>query len=92
MRAHFDSELWGLARHPENEEIYTFGRDSMLAVWDLETRKQKLHAKMDNPGDALAISSDGKILAIGFTNGQLLALDSSSYKPITKRKDRNKAI
>lgn len=64
----------------------------MLAVWDLKTRKQKLHAKMDTPGDALAISSDGKILAVGFNNGQLLALDAATYKPIVKRKDRSKAI
>lgn len=92
LRSHFDSELWGLATHPTQSEIYTFGRDAMLAVWDLKTRRQKKHCKLDCPGDALAFSSDAKHLAIGFINGTFLVLDSN-FKPVTKRGDRNgKAI
>ena len=39
MRAHFDSELWGLAMHPTKAEMITVGRDSMLAVWDIPSRR-----------------------------------------------------
>ena len=39
MRAHFDLELWGLAMHPNKTEMITVGRDAMLAVWDMPTRK-----------------------------------------------------
>ena len=38
LRCHFDDELWGLAPHPNRAEVYTFGGDCMLAVWDLATR------------------------------------------------------
>jgi len=47
MRSHFDGELWGLAPHPTNPEFITIGRDSMLAIWDVKTRRQKKFAKLD---------------------------------------------
>ena len=43
MRAHYESELWGLALHPNKTEMITYGRDSMLAIWDMPTRRQKIH-------------------------------------------------
>jgi len=39
MRGHFDSELWGLAVHPTRPEVFTFGRDALLSIWDLKTRR-----------------------------------------------------
>jgi len=75
LRSHFDGELWGLTVHPSKPLFYTFGRDSMLAVWDLKTRRQLKHCKLESDGDALGISHSGKILVVGFNNGTLLALD-----------------
>ena len=73
LRAHFDSELWGLAMHPTKAEMITVGRDSLMAVWDMPTRKQKLNVKLEGPADAIAISPNGKHLAIGFINGKFSA-------------------
>ena len=39
LRAHFDSELWGLALHPQKAEMITVGRDAMMAVWDMPSRR-----------------------------------------------------
>lgn len=39
LRAHWDSELWGLAIHPQKSEMITVGRDGMLAIWDMTKRK-----------------------------------------------------
>ena len=75
MRSHFDSELWGLAVHPTQPRIYTWGRDAMLGVWDLKNRKQICYTKMDTGGDALAMSPDGSHLAVGFLNGRFMILD-----------------
>jgi hypothetical protein len=36
LRGHYDGELWGLAVHPNLPQIYSWGRDCMLAVWDLK--------------------------------------------------------
>jgi len=47
----------------------------MLAVWDLKTRRQLKHCKLESDGDALGISHSGKTLVVGFNNGTLIALD-----------------
>lgn len=92
LRGHFDLELWGLATHPTQPEIYTWGRDAMLAVWDLKTRRQKKHCKLESGGDAIAFSNAGKYLVLGFINGTMLVLDSN-FGAVTKRRDRaGKAI
>ena len=60
MRGHFDSELWGLATHPTKPEIFTVGRDSLLARWDLVNRKQICGAILsEGAADAIAISNNG---------------------------------
>lgn len=64
----------------------------MLAVWDLKTRRQKKHCKLESGGDAIAFSNNGKYLVLGFLNGTMLVLDSN-FGAVTKRKDRGgKAI
>ena len=76
--------------HPKEPIFYTFGRDQMLAVWDLKTRRQLKHCKLESDGDALGISHSGKTLVVGFNNGTLIALDlEAEFAPIAKRKDRN---
>jgi len=35
VKGHYDLELWGLAIHPNQTKCYTYGQDSMLAIWDL---------------------------------------------------------
>ena len=57
LRSHFDDELWGLAVHPHKAEVYTFGRDGLLGIWDLKSRRQLKYAKLDTPGDVLAFSN-----------------------------------
>lgn len=92
MRSHYDDELWGLAVHPTRSHIYTWGRDSILAVWDLKQRRQISYTKLESGGDALAFSPDGSQLVVGFLNGSFLVFDVN-LKVTTKRRDRpGKAI
>ena len=39
LRSHYDDELWGLAVHPSKALVYTLGRDGLLGIWDLTTRR-----------------------------------------------------
>ena len=39
LKSHFDQELWGLAAHPDKAEFLTVGRDGVLGVWDIATRR-----------------------------------------------------
>lgn len=76
--------------HPTQSQFFTFGRDAMLCVWDLKSRRQLKHCKLDSDGDALGISQSGQYLVIGFNNGTMLALDQEAdFFPIAKRKDRD---
>jgi hypothetical protein len=64
----------------------------MLAVWDLPTKRQLKHCKLDSGGDAIAFSNSGKFLALGFQNGTMMCLDDN-FQALTKRRDRpGKAI
>jgi len=93
MRAHYDSELWGLATHPSKTEMVTYGRDSMLAVWDMPTRRQKKYVKLDVPGDGLAISNNAQFLAVGMQNGTFEAFQYESLTKIQSLRNRKgKAI
>ena len=92
MRAHFEGELWGLANHPTNTEMITVGRDAMLAVWDMPTRKQKINVKLEGPADAVAISNSAQHIAVGFINGKVTIFDSQ-FNVLKQRADRaGKAI
>ena len=59
----------------------------MLAVWDLNSRRQLKHCKLESGGDAIAFSNSGKFLVLGFLNGTMLALDEN-FNALSKRRDR----
>jgi microtubule-associated protein-like 6 len=40
VSGHWDGELWGLAIHPDGKHFVTSGEENMVAVWNMETRKQ----------------------------------------------------
>ena len=92
MRAHFDLELWGLAMHPNKAEMITVGRDAMLAVWDMPTRKQKVNFKLEGGADAVAISNQGHHIAVGFLNGKMQVLDAEFNMVRQKNDVKGKAI
>jgi len=87
MRAHFDSELWGLAMHPTKTEMVTVGRDAMLAVWDIPSRTQKKVIKLEGAADAVAFSNNGQHICVGFMNGKFQAFDSN-FTVLRQRSDR----
>lgn len=92
MKGHFDSELWGLATHPNQAKAYTYGRDGMLAVWDLKQRRQEVYSKLACPGDAVAVSNKGHLIAIGMNNGKFFVL-TPEFKAVCQRASRaGKAI
>ena len=87
VRGHFNDELWGLALHPKAPIITTWGRDGMLATWDLNEMTQLENQKFPIGGDALALSNDGTLIALGFLNGTLKIL-KEDFSPVVERKDR----
>ena len=97
MKGHFKRELWGLATHPKKQEFASVGQDSMLGIWDIPLKRQKVSAILEGPASTVAYSGDGTYLAIGFENGQVMILEpekmtDQNISVSAKRKDRDKGI
>jgi microtubule-associated protein-like 6 len=64
--AHCADELWGLAIHPTDEDLYaTCGDDSTVRVWSISHRRMMRKAALDCMARAVAWSPDGARLAVG---------------------------
>jgi len=75
MRGHFDGELCGLSVHPTRKEFITVGEDSMLAIWDASHRREKYSILLEYPAKVINISPNGRLIAVGCTNGYTLVYD-----------------
>ena len=64
--AHCADELWGLAVHPTDEDLYaTAGDDCTVRIWSRATKQMLRKAALDCMLRAVAWSPDGKLLACG---------------------------
>eukprot|EP01041_Mallomonas_annulata_P001002 gene1002-1969_t len=67
MQSHSVGELWGLAAHPTNPDIYaTAGEDSTVRIWSVSQDCSVGFVNVGWPARALAWSPDGEHLAVGF--------------------------
>lgn len=65
-------EAWDVAFTPDGKTLASSSKDGTIVVWDLETKKERLRIKgfVDwGPPLPLAISPDGKLLAIWHSGG-----------------------
>jgi len=64
-------ELWGLVTHPSQAVCVTAGDDKLLRCWDLTGKSGVTGKALGLPymGRSLAMSPDGKHLAVGFKEG-----------------------
>ena len=92
IQGHYDNELWGLTNHPNKPLYATFGQDSILAIWDIEQRKLIKSAKIEGPGETIAYSPSGDVLALGLQNGKVLIYDSESLELKLSKHDRIKGV
>lgn len=92
ISGHFDKELWGLAAHPSQPVYATFGQDGVLAIWDLNLKSMKKSAKVEGPGETVAYSPTGDVIAVGLQNGKVLIYDSESLELKAGKHDRVKAV
>lgn len=69
VSSHFRGELWGLACHPFDEDIFaTSGDDSILRVWSIKRNSCIAAKKLTRPARTLAWHPLGTILAVGLTS------------------------
>ncbi|CAM9178110.1 unnamed protein product, partial [Ectocarpus sp. 13 AM-2016] len=66
QEGHFSGQLWGLAAHPTDGDIFaTAGDDHSIRVWSVSLGVMLRKAYVDGTCRALAWSPDGRLLLIG---------------------------
>jgi WD40 repeat protein/Ca2+-binding EF-hand superfamily protein len=93
-QGHCSDELWGLAMHPTNADLYaTAGDDGTVRVWSLSTKKCLRKRQLETMSRAVAWSPDGKQLAVGLggrvvggqphaSEGALVVLDAETMATV----------
>ena len=65
-----DAAVHGLAAHPSLTRFASTGHSGLLQLWDYAEKRLLLMRMFDKLlGQSLAFSPNGKLLAVGFTNG-----------------------
>ena len=66
MQSHWDDQLWGLAAHTQDPNVFTtVGDDETVRVWDAGKRKMRFRMITGSAMRTAAYSADGKRVAIG---------------------------
>ena len=93
-----DAELWALAAHPTDSDIYaTAGDDMTVRVWSISLSRMLRKAQVDSPVRCLAWSPDGKRLLLGMggssdgkrrkKDGAFLMLNALTLAPLFEGRD-----
>ncbi|GMI13574.1 hypothetical protein TrLO_g7993, partial [Triparma laevis f. longispina] len=61
--------LTSLASNSSSTEFATVGTDMKLFVWDAVTHKQTKSLSLDSPASCVTYSSDGGLIAVGYSDG-----------------------
>jgi len=96
--SHFEGELWGLATHPTNPDVFvTVGDDKTIRVWSILARRLLRKAIIDCTARSVSWSPDGKYLIVGMggssdgkrqrKDGAFLILEVSTLKPLYEGRD-----
>jgi len=68
--------------HPDGKHALSAGRDGFVRMWELDTANEvKQFKSSGNWADCLAISKDGKFLAVGGKNISVYEIDSGKMRP-----------
>ncbi|GMI46711.1 hypothetical protein TrCOL_g1657 [Triparma columacea] len=77
---HSCKELWGMAMHPSDPDLFaTAGDDCVVRIWSLRGRQVVKKARLDCASRALAWSPDGSKLCVGLGGDSTAMMKDGTY-------------
>ena len=77
---HSCKELWGIAMHPKDEDLFaTTADDAVIRIWNIKTRRVVNKMKLDCASRALAWSPDGTKLCVGLGGDSTAMMKDGTY-------------
>lgn len=81
LQSHYSGELWGLAPHPENNDIVaTVSDDGTIRLWDLSTLTMVSCTVVGKPMRSVCWNTAGNLLAVGFGDTSKTTAKKASTK------------
>lgn len=88
LYSHFGGELWGVATHPLDADLYaTVGDEGTLRVWSIEHNCLIASMPLYHPARCVSWNHSGTVLAVGFHE----AVKGGVKKKKSKSKSKSKA-
>ena len=78
-----DAPILALAYSPDGETLFTASEDRRIKSWDAGTLREKhVHESLADWPLSLAVTPDGKQLAVGLFSGELLLFETDGLRPV----------
>ena len=68
----FDNHIRTLDFLPDNKRMFSAGTGGVITLWNLDNGRSDVFATIESPVDVLVVSRDGKYLAAGTREGQII--------------------
>jgi len=92
QHSHYKGELWGVAPHPKNADLYaTCGDDGTIRVWSIALNSMIECLVVDRPARCCAWNGAGNILAVGFHESEYGGGKKKTRKKGPKSKSKSKS-
>jgi len=103
QRGHCKDELWGLATHPTDPDVFaTVGDDKTLRVWSVKLQRPTAEIAIETVSRCVCWSKDGKMMALGLggrtrrgrtkKDGAFVVLDAKTLTVIHEGRDSREWI
>jgi|UniRef100_A0A7S4LG85 microtubule-associated protein-like 6 len=89
---HEYGELWGLCPVPKELSFASVCEDGTLRVWDVQQRRMVKRVEIGSAALCCHMSSDGALLAVGFSNGAFAIYDTSDYTEILRKRHHKRRV
>jgi WD40 repeat protein len=91
-QGHSAGGVYAVASHPTKPLYASVGDDAVLRLWDLGAQRQWKSKPLDAPGRSAAFSPEGKVVAVGHSNGSWSVHRVDDLDEVASARDRKKAV